>query len=189
MSRCESVFSTQNGFVPSWQACAYRLFERLSNHIKVSSRLGHELHCNTLPPWLAHRLRDHAAWVSAPCIQEHGDLKEPVFAVDHCRTGHLTNLRHLAKRGPVHRWTRSRARWRDLADRAETQVEALFAELKNQIGLHRLRLRRLRFAREQFFLAPVAQNSAPFSTLFTSTMTPATLASPRTLQFQGGAQG
>jgi hypothetical protein len=37
-------------------------------------------------------------------------------------------------------------------------VEALFAELKNQIGLRRLRLRRLKFVREQFFLAAVAQN-------------------------------
>jgi hypothetical protein len=34
----------------------------------------------------------------------------------------------------------------------------LFAELKNQIGLHRLRLRRLKFVREQFFLAAAAQN-------------------------------
>jgi hypothetical protein len=31
-------------------------------------------------------------------------------------------------------------------------------ELKNQIGLRRLRLRRLRFVREQFFLAAAAQN-------------------------------
>ena len=37
-------------------------------------------------------------------------------------------------------------------------MEALFAELKNQIGMRRLRLRRLRFVREQFFLAAVAQN-------------------------------
>jgi len=37
-------------------------------------------------------------------------------------------------------------------------VEALFAELKNQIGLRRLRLRRMRFVREQFYLAAVAQN-------------------------------
>ena len=29
----------------------------------------------------------------------------------------------------------------------------MFAELKNQIGLRRLRLRRLKFMREQFFLA------------------------------------
>jgi hypothetical protein len=36
--------------------------------------------------------------------------------------------------------------------------EALFAELKNQIGLRRLRLRRLKFVREQFFLAAAAQN-------------------------------
>ena len=41
---------------------------------------------------------------------------------------------------------------------ARKKVEALFAELKNQIGLRRLRLRRLRFVREQFFLAAVAQN-------------------------------
>jgi hypothetical protein len=37
-------------------------------------------------------------------------------------------------------------------------VEGLFAELKNRIGLRRLRLRRLRFVREQFFLAAIAQN-------------------------------
>src|SRR5450432_1340234 len=44
------------------------------------------------------------------------------------------------------------------AQRQRKKVEALFAELKNQIGLRRLRLRRLRFVREQFFLASVAQN-------------------------------
>ena len=40
------------------------------------------------------------------------------------------------------------------------RVNALFAELKNQIGLRRLRLRlrRLKFVREQFFLAAAAQN-------------------------------
>jgi hypothetical protein len=37
-------------------------------------------------------------------------------------------------------------------------VEALFAELKNQIGLRRLRLRRLKFVREQFYLAATVQN-------------------------------
>jgi transposase len=44
------------------------------------------------------------------------------------------------------------------AQRQRKKVEALFAELKHQIGLRRLRLRRLKFAREQFFLAAVAQN-------------------------------
>ena len=43
------------------------------------------------------------------------------------------------------------------AQRQRKKVEALFAELKNQIGLRRLRLRRLKFVREQFFLA-AAQN-------------------------------
>ena len=37
-------------------------------------------------------------------------------------------------------------------------MEALFAELKNQIGLRRLRLRRMKFVREQFFLSAAAQN-------------------------------
>jgi len=44
------------------------------------------------------------------------------------------------------------------AQRKRKKVEALFAELKNQIGLRRLRLRRLKFVREQFFLAAAAQN-------------------------------
>jgi hypothetical protein len=44
------------------------------------------------------------------------------------------------------------------AQRQRKKVEALFAELKNQIGMRRLRLRRMKFVREQFFLAAVAQN-------------------------------
>ena len=44
------------------------------------------------------------------------------------------------------------------AQRQRKKVEALFAELKNQIGLRRLPLRRLKFVREQFFLAAAAQN-------------------------------
>ena len=44
------------------------------------------------------------------------------------------------------------------AQRQRKKVKALFAELKNQIGLRRLRLRRLKFVREQFFLAAAAQN-------------------------------
>jgi Tfp pilus assembly protein PilN len=41
--------------------------------------------------------------------------------------------------------------------RQRKKVEALFAELNNQIGLRRVRLRRLKFVREQFFLAVAAQ--------------------------------
>jgi hypothetical protein len=44
------------------------------------------------------------------------------------------------------------------AQRQRKEVEALFAELKNQIGLRRLRLWRLKFVREQFLLATAAQN-------------------------------
>ena len=38
------------------------------------------------------------------------------------------------------------------------KVEALFAGLKNYIGLRRLRLRRMRFVHEQFYLAATAQS-------------------------------
>jgi transposase len=44
------------------------------------------------------------------------------------------------------------------AQRQRKKVEALFAELKNQIGLRRLRLRRMKFVREQFYLAATVQN-------------------------------
>jgi hypothetical protein len=44
------------------------------------------------------------------------------------------------------------------AQQERKKVEALFAELKNQIGLRRLGLRRMKFVREQFFLAAAAQN-------------------------------
>jgi len=71
-------------------------------------------------------------------------------------------LKYLA----IHMHEPARQRARELvhtpefisAQRARKKVEALFAELKNQIGLRRLRLRRMRFVREQFFLAAVAQN-------------------------------
>ena len=49
------------------------------------------------------------------------------------------------------------------AQRQRKKVEALFAELKNQIGLRRLRLHRLKFVREQFFLAATAQNLSAWS--------------------------
>src|SRR5271165_4467225 len=71
-------------------------------------------------------------------------------------------FRYLA----IHMEEPARQRARELANtpefaraqRERKKVEALFAELKNQIGLRRLRLRRLKFVREQFFLAAVAQN-------------------------------
>lgn len=64
----------------------------------------------------------------------------------------------------IHQAARQRARERaktpefGTALRARKKVEALFAQLKNQIGLRRLRLRRMKFVREQFFLAASAQN-------------------------------
>src|SRR5260370_11937822 len=61
----------------------------------------------------------------------------------------------------IHQHEPARQRARDLANtpgfalaqRQRKKVEALVAELKNQIGLRRLRLRRLKFVREQFLLA------------------------------------
>jgi hypothetical protein len=76
-----------------------------------------------------------------------------------CTTGHY---RQIAIH--VHEPARQRARERTtvpafaVAQCQRRKVEALFAELKNQIGLRRVRLRRLKFVREQFFLAATAQN-------------------------------
>jgi transposase len=66
----------------------------------------------------------------------------------------------------IHRHEPARQRARELANtaafasaqRARKKVEALFAELKHRMGVGRLRLRRLKFVREQFFLAAAAQN-------------------------------
>jgi len=76
-----------------------------------------------------------------------------------CTTG---RYKYLA----IHIHESARQRARELANtpefstaqRQRKKVEALFAELKNQIGLLRLRLRRMKFVREQFFLAAAAQN-------------------------------
>src|SRR5271157_2316288 len=75
---------------------------------------------------------------------------------------HYAAFRCLA----IHMHEPARQRARELVDtpefanaqRQRKKVEALFAELKNQIGLRRLRLRRMKFVREQFFLAAAAQN-------------------------------
>jgi transposase len=76
-----------------------------------------------------------------------------------CTTG---QYKYLA----IHIREPARQRARDLVNtpafaksqRERRKVEALFAELKNQIGLRRLRLRRMRFVSEQFYLAAAAQN-------------------------------
>ena len=76
-----------------------------------------------------------------------------------CTTGHYRQITIH-----VHEAARQRARERATvpafvaAQRQRRKVEALFAELKNQIGLRRVRLRRMKHVREQFFLAATAQN-------------------------------
>src|ERR1700758_5258589 len=80
----------------------------------------------------------------------------------------------------IHQHEPARQRARELANtpefakaqRQRKKVEALFAELKNQIGLRRLRLRRLKFVREQFFLAAAAQNIKRLVRFLTQTTTP-----------------
>ncbi|MFZ0760291.1 MAG: transposase [Candidatus Sulfotelmatobacter sp.] len=65
----------------------------------------------------------------------------------------------------IHQHEPARQRARELANTVEFSMaqrqrrkeEALFAELKNQLGLRRLLLCRLTFVREQFFLAAAAQ--------------------------------
>jgi transposase len=42
--------------------------------------------------------------------------------------------------------------------RSRRKIEALFGELKNRVGLRRVRLRRLKYVREQFLMAAAAQN-------------------------------
>jgi len=60
--------------------------------------------------------------------------------------------------------TRARARERisgpayRVAQRKRRKIEALFAELKNRIGMRRARLRRMKYVREQFLLAATVQN-------------------------------
>jgi Transposase DDE domain len=90
-----------------------------------------------------------------------------------CTTG---PFRYLA----IHMNETARQRARDLwttpefeqAQRQRKKVEALFAELKRHIGLRRLRLRRLKFVREQFFLAATAQNIKRLIRFLTRPTTP-----------------
>jgi transposase len=58
------------------------------------------------------------------------------------------------------------------AQRERKKVEALFAELKNQIGLRRLRLRRMKFVREQFLLAATVQNIKRLVRFLSQSITP-----------------
>jgi hypothetical protein len=63
------------------------------------------------------------------------------------------------------------------AQRQRKRVEALFAKIKNQVGLRCLCSRRMKFVREQFFLAATAQNIkrlARFLSQPTKSLLPAT---------------
>jgi hypothetical protein len=84
----------------------------------------------------------------------------------------------------IHIHESARQRARELANTADfskaqrerKKVETLFAELKNQIGLRRLRLRRLKFVREQFLLAAAAQNIKRLVRFLNQPTVPTTLA-------------
>lgn len=62
------------------------------------------------------------------------------------------------------------------AQRQRKKVEALFGELKNQIGVRRLRLRRMKFVREQFYLAATVQNMKRLVRFLSMTSNPTPLA-------------
>jgi hypothetical protein len=93
------------------------------------------------------------------CLHRKPQALRCVSAKAQCTTG---QYKYLA----IHMHEPARQRARDLVNtpasansqRERRKVEALFAELRNQIGLRRLRLRRMKFVREQFFLAAAAQN-------------------------------
>src|SRR5213596_597057 len=107
-----------------------------SNSTMVDTMLG------TVPTYIGTRKRCGACAQKAQCTS--------------------SPLKYLA----IHIHEPARQRARDLANtpgfanaqRQRKKVEALFGELKNQIGLRRLCLRRMKFVREQFFLASAAQN-------------------------------
>ncbi len=96
-------------------------------------------------------------------LRYHHRLRRADFGSDEAvRQWPLLQYKYLA----IHMHEPARQRARDLANtpafasaqRERKKVEAMFAELKNVIGLRRLRLRRMKFVREQFFLAAAAQN-------------------------------
>jgi transposase len=84
----------------------------------------------------------------------------------------------------IHMHEPARQRARDLANtpafataqRQRKKVEALFAQLKNLIGLRRLRLRRMKIVREQFLLAATAQNIKRLVRFLSQPTTPVLLA-------------
>jgi len=85
------------------------------------------------------------------------DLEQGVLSVDDSMTMSApTPSTWMNQPGNAHgSWRRRQS---SPSQRQRKKVEALFAELKSQVGLRRLRPRRLTFVREQFFLAAVAQN-------------------------------
>src|SRR6266480_3070086 len=86
----------------------------------------------------------------------------------------------IAKYLAIHMHEPARQRARELANtpafasaqRERKKVEAMVAELKNVIGLRRLRLRRMKFVREQFSLAAAAQNVKRLVRFLSQPMTP-----------------
>ena len=96
---------------------------------------------------------------SSPCLHLQRETLRGMLTKAQCTTG---RYKYLA----IHIHESVRQRTRELAQtpefakaqRQRKKVEALFAELKNHIGLRRLRLRRMKFVREQFWLAATVQN-------------------------------
>ena len=74
---------------------------------------------------------------------------------------YLTNhMNEAARQRARDLWTTPEFKY---AQRQRKKVEALFAELKSHIGPRRLRLRRLKFVREQFSWRPLPRTSSDWS--------------------------
>src|ERR1035437_6410531 len=88
--------------------------------------------------------------------QEVGSVPTEIPEHDRGPFRYLTNhMNEAARQRARDLWTTPEFKY---AQRQRKKVEALFAELKSHIGPRRLRLRRLKFVREQFFLVATAQN-------------------------------
>ena len=137
--------------VPRVILCSFGSLDRSNKAIHkvvalwVSENLA-ELPCGLLYRQTSVAQETDARGAAERCVRDKGDTTI-VSCSGLFRSKHFgsANMRQQRIRCPY-------------VQRQRKKVEALFAELKNQIGLRRLRLRKLKFVREQFFLAATAQN-------------------------------
>jgi len=143
------------------------IVEKAEQRLRQGVRWGENMpiHLRTGTSAAEHNLRK--SWPFAPKPRAFRRLHE-VFADHSCREcsqksrctrgKYRTIAIHTCEPARQRAHARAQTPAFAISQRARRKVEALFAELKNYIGLRRLRLRRMRFVREQFYLAATAQN-------------------------------